>query len=328
MEMQVTPRTLTRREFVRNLSAAAAGGGLLSTAFAGCMLSKSQRAEAHEAVVDALGKLPKRKLSKRLGGMEVSRIVWCQDNQRDLLAPCLQAGMNFVHKAGYYGRRGLPDELKSLPRESFFCDTTVDNTSPGHDPTNYDEAYGQVNRELEATGLKYFDIFRAHYGWHTLASFNKGDNASYRAFKQLKKEGKVKYFAVSQHTKPEDYETYSTMIQEQIDSGLVDSMQVWLSYATDKDSLAVLKKAHDAGIAITAMKTVAHGGRPMSQDANKQAELKAPGMVGRSCVRYVLGLPYVDCCVSSLHSFEQMEENLGAVAAKTASADGFTLHLA
>src|SRR5436189_5039350 len=74
------PIRLTRRDFVRKLSAATAGGGLITAAFAGCALTRSQRAEATEPMADQLGKVPKVKLSQRLGQMEISRIVMCKDN--------------------------------------------------------------------------------------------------------------------------------------------------------------------------------------------------------------------------------------------------------
>lgn len=333
VEETLPARNLSRREFVRTLSAATASSGLISAAFAGCALSSSQRAEATEAVIDRLGKLPKVKLGARMGNMEVARIVMCQDNSRDLWQPMLDSGMNFIHKAGYFGKRGgdVPEELKKLPRESYFVDTTVDNTSPGGNPDDEEAAYNQVITELDRTGLKYFDIFRAHFGWHTLKSFNKGDNASYRAFKRLKKEGKVKYFGVSQHAAPrEPYETYMTMIQSQIDSGLIDSIQMWISYETTPEELAIIEKAHKSGIGITAMKTYRHGAGKMKNDPEKMKELKSENMVARSCIRYVLNLtgkdgkPYVDCAVSNLRNFEQFEENMGAVAAKVVSADGFT----
>ena len=109
-------RVLSRREFVRTLSAAAGSGALLTSAFAGCSLTSSQKAEAAEAMVDNLGKLPKVKLSKRLGGMEISRVVWCQDNSNDLLAPALAAGMNFVHKA--FALPFIPKRINSPSRSS------------------------------------------------------------------------------------------------------------------------------------------------------------------------------------------------------------------
>ena len=110
------PRKLTRRDFARTLTAATVGGGLMSAAFAGCALTRSQRAEATEAIVDNLGKVPKVKI-KRLGNMELSRICIASDWNNALYAPALAAGINFVHKASYW--RETPEEFKKLPRESF-----------------------------------------------------------------------------------------------------------------------------------------------------------------------------------------------------------------
>src|ERR1051325_3001963 len=88
------PTTLGRREFVRRLSSTAAGGGLVAAAFAGCHLSPSQQAEASEAVVDKLGKLPKVQLGRRMGNMQVSRVVMSQDWPQELYGPGLAAGIN------------------------------------------------------------------------------------------------------------------------------------------------------------------------------------------------------------------------------------------
>jgi len=330
---QKSLRTLSRREFVRKLSATAGGAGLLTAAFTGCALTPSQKAEAREAVLDTIGKVPKVKLNKRLGGFEASRVTICQDCPVDLIGPALAAGMNTIHKGGYWSRSQTPDEILKLPRESLFIDTTVDNTP--RNPDDEESAYNQVTRELERTGLKYFDVFRAHFGWHTLAQFNKGQNASYRAFQRLKKEGKVKYFGVSQHAGPrEDYETYMTMIQAEIDSGLIDTMQVWLSYASTPEELAIFEKAHKAGIAITAMKVNAHGAGKLAQNEAKIKELKSEGLVHRAALRYVYdlkgadGKPYVDMCVTRLGNFAHFEENVGSVAAKVAMADGFKPYVA
>ena len=326
------PRAVSRREFLRTLSAATAGSGLLTAAFVGIALTPSQRAEAHEAVLDKLGKLPTIKLGSRLGSMEIGRIILCQDSAPDLIEPSLVAGMNFIHKAAYWPRNGVPEAVKKLPRDSYYTDVTVDNTLPGHNPDDEEDAYNQVTQQLDRTGLKYFDIFRAHRGWKSRKSFNNGDNASYRAFKRLKKEGKVKYFGVSQHATAGEYEDYVTMIEAEIASGVVDSIQCWISYDTKPEILAAFEKAHKAGISITAMKTIRYGGDKMKKDPTKQAELKAAGLMGRSCLRYALSLKgsdgksYVDCAVNNMQNLDQFEENLGSISTKTALRDGFDLH--
>jgi len=271
--------------------AAAAGPGVVSAAFTGFSLTRSQRAEAAELIVDGIGKLPKVKLGTRMGNMMVTRTCICQDWNTDLLAPALELGINFIHKAGYSGGKGpVPDAIKALPRESYYTDITVDNTP--RNPDDFDRAYNQVTTSLEANGLKYYDIFRAHFGWRGTEAFNKGDNASYKAFLKLKAEGKVKFFGVSQHpyakttdstgkvSYPEKREQYAEMIQAEIDSGLIDCMQVWYSYGYPKEVEEVFAKASNAGIGMTAMKIYAHGNGKMRGDAAKMEELKANG---RSC---------------------------------------------
>ena len=323
---------LSRRDFVRVLtSAASAGTGLVATGLSGFALTASQRAEAHEVILAGLGKVPKVKLGPRLGNMEIGRIVLCQDSAPDLVEPSLAAGMNFIHKAAYWQRGRVPEAVAKMPRESYYTDVTVDNTLPGHNPDDEEDAYHQVAEQLDRTGLKYFDIFRAHRGWKSRKSFNNGDNASYRAFKRLKREGKVKYFGVSQHATVGEYEDYVTMVEAEIASGVVDSIQCWISYETKPEILAVFEKAHRAGISITAMKTIVHGGDKMKKDAAKQAELRAPGLMGRACLRYALGLKgadgksFVDCAVSGIQNVDHFEENVGSISQIAALQDGFEL---
>lgn len=336
---------LSRRDFMRVLTAAtSAGTGLMAAGLAGFSLTRSQRAEAAEAVIEGLGKLPKVQYGTKMGKIMVTPICMCQDWNSELWTPGIQAGINFIHKAGYWGPKGpVPDEIKKLDRESYYTDITVDNTSPRHDPDNYDEAYNQVVSSLEQNGLKYYDVFRAHWGWHSAASFNKGDNASYRAFTKLKKEGKVKYFGVSQHpyvptegldktVEPRtDAQHYADMLQLLIDSGLIDSMQVWFSYGYPKEAMDVFAKASKAGIAMTAMKVYAHGSRKMRDDTAKQEELKAKDMVGRACLRHVLaqtredGKPIFHTCVTNLRSLQTFEENVGAASKSVTLRDGFSL---
>ena len=329
-------KELSRRDFVRALSvASAAAPALITAGLTGFSLTNSQRAEASEAVVAGLGKLPKVKYGNRHGKMMVAPVCFSQDWNRDLFQPGLDLGINFIHKAGYFGN-SVPDEFKNAPRDSFYCDTTVDTTSPGHNPDDEEAAYNQVKKELAQTGLKYFDIYRAHYGWHGPKAFNKGDNASYRAFTRLKKEGLVKYFGVSQHPytdaggdREQAWEKYVDIIEAEIASGVVHSMQVWFSYGYPKEAMDVFAKASKAGIAMCAMKINAHGRGKMGADKTKMEEMKAPNMVGRSLLRYVMsqkrpdGKPIFHTCVTALHNLQLFEENVGGLSTKLALNDNF-----
>lgn len=325
---------LSRRDFVRALStAAAAGPGMIAAGMSGFAMTSSQRAEAAELIAGGLGKLPKVAYGKC--GFKVTPVCMAQDWNHDLFAPGLEMGMNFIHKAGYWGGN-VPQEIKSLPRESYYTDITVDNTSPGQDPDNYEQAYGQVTRSLEQNGLKYYDVYRAHYGWHTPEAFNKGLNTSYKAFQKLKAEGKCRHFGVSQHPYAnaggqEVIDKYAIMTQALIDSGVIETMQVWFAYGYPQEVMDIFAKASKAGIAMCAMKINAHGRGKMQGDAAKRMELKADDKVGRACIRWAMsqkrpdGKPIFQTCVTNLRNLETFEENVGGVSNKVAAVDGWEL---
>lgn len=333
LKQQSVQKPLSRRDFMRVLTlAGAAGPGLLTAGLSGFALTKSQRAEAAEALVAGLGTLPKRKLGSRMGDMKVTPICICSDWNPELYAPAIAAGINFVHKAGYW--RSMPPEFQKLPRESYYVDTTVDTTSPGHNPDDFDAAYNQVISELDKTGLKYFDIYRAHYGWHSVDAIKK-NNVSYKVFQRLKREGKVRHFGVSQHAKNFDdsqpYPTYPESMQAFIDIGVIESIQCWFAYGYPKEVQEAFANASKAGIGMTAMKVFATGNGRMRNDPARMAALKADGMVGRACMRQVLtthrsdGKPIFQTCVSALRNLQTFEENVGAASQNITMRDGFDL---
>jgi aryl-alcohol dehydrogenase-like predicted oxidoreductase len=332
LKQQSQEKPLSRRDFVRALSiASAAGPGLVAAALSGISLTSSQRAEAARAVVDGVGKLPKRKLGAHLGGMMVTPICMSQDWPRELFGPAVELGINFIHKAGYWGN--VPEEIRALPRESYYTDITVDTTSPHQNPDDFDRAYHQVKDSLDKNGLKYYDIYRAHYGWHTPDKVMAANNTSYKAFQKLKSEGLVKYFGVSQHpyTGTDDdasWDKYPIMIQALIDSGIITSIQCWYSYKYPEVTRAIYAAASKAGIGMTAMKVYAHGNGKMREDKDRMAALKAD-KVGTALLRDVLtekrpdGKPIFQTCVSNLRNLEVFEENVAGVSPKVALRDGF-----
>ncbi len=332
LKRQSLQRPLSRRDFVRVLTiAASAGPGLVAAGLAGCRMTSEQRAEAGAAIAGNLGKLPLVAFGTRLGGMKVTPLCIAQDWNSDLIAPAVEMGVNFVHKAGYWrSGRDIPEELSKQPRESYYTDITVDSTPDG--PDDEDRAYNQVKSSLDKNGLKYYDIFRAHFGWRSVDDFKK-KIGTYKAFQRLKREGLVKYFGVSQHGAPFDggYAPYTEVIRAEIDSGIVDAMQVWCAYGYPAEVTDVFAAASKAGIAMTAMKIYAQGNDRMRSDAGRMAALKAEGKVGRACIRHVMSLkrpdgqPIFQTCVSNLANQSVFEENAGGVSPKVSIADGLAV---
>src|SRR5438270_11864809 len=114
----------------------------------------------------------------------------------------------------------------------------------------------------------------------------KSKRGTHRASARLKKEGKVKHFGVSQH----NFVPYPEIITAEIQEGLIDTMQVFFTYGTDSATQQIFDMAHKVGVGMVAMKIYANGSGRMAGDNARQAEMKAPGMVGRPLIRHVLGV--------------------------------------
>jgi hypothetical protein len=133
---------------------------------------------------------------------------------------------------------------------------------------------------------------------------------------------------------PEHIEHYADLIDAEIESGIVDSMQVWYTYGYPKEVKDVFAKASKAGIAMVAMKVYQNGSKKMRGDEAKMTELKADGKVGRALIRYAMnekrpdGKPIFCTCVSALGNTEVFEENIGGLSPKVAMRDGFVPTLA
>ena len=98
---------------MRVLSTVAVGTTAFAAAFKGFVLTPSQRAEAAETMADRIGKLPKRQFCGRMKDVKTAPIIICQDWRPELYAAGIAAGLNMVHKAGYWN--ALPPEFAKLP---------------------------------------------------------------------------------------------------------------------------------------------------------------------------------------------------------------------
>lgn len=315
---------INRREFVQRLALATAGVGFFAAAFKGVRLTPDQQDELSEAFAQKMGAMKAApfgtRMKDKLGTVKVTPIVMAQDWPRELYGPAIAAGIRYVHKAGYW--RSLPDEFKKLKREEFFTDITVDTTP--NNPDDEEGAYRQVIESLDRTGLRYHDVFKAHFGWKTVDDLKKL-RGTYRAFLRLKKEGKVRFFGASQH----EYVPYPEIIAAEIADGTIDTLQVFFSYGYPKATIDIFDKAHQAGIGMMAMKVWNSGNGAMRNDPAMQAKMKAQGQIGKALYRYVTTLqgsdkkPIFDCCVSNIRNMAEFEENVGAALPKVAAADGF-----
>ena len=114
------------------------------------------------------------------------------DVTKDIVAKAIEVGYRHFDTAqAYYNEEAVGQAIKEsgIPREEFFITTKIWNTDHG-----YEEAKKACEESLRKLQTDYIDLYLIHQ--------NIGDVfATWRAFEELYKEGKVKAIGVSNFAK-------------------------------------------------------------------------------------------------------------------------------
>lgn len=274
----------TRRDFLGQTARATLGAGALL----GMSAASGQEAEQARVVYRRLGRTEFR----------TSHIVAAWDWNEWLYGEAVDAGINYWHKIA--GWRELPEPLKKLDREAWYCDITIDT---------FDEqgAYDQFEWARDHLGLEYIDALKLHSIYQTPEDV-ANRTGFLKAFERLKAEGKVKHLAAAQH----GGET-AAICTAMIESGHFDHLQPALSVAPTPDMLKILELAekHDVGIiAKKVMGAVSRAKNDASVRAEVQKHLGADGKWGAAVIKTVLSYPGVTAVTPRAMNFQHFVDNL------------------
>ena len=292
---------LSRRRFLTGVTATAATGAL---AISGLNCSKSG------------GTMKLVKLGRT--NMMVSPFLGDRMSDRKMYEIQIAAGVNYWHKIGTWANPAPYDLFRSLDRDSFYCDTTVASLDK-------DKAIEIFERALEKTGLEYIDGFKVHSQYRS-AEDVRTKMGAIQAFEQLKKQGKTRYLMMSQHINT------SEVFEAAVESDLFDVIQVPVNPVVPRDYLtkevfqqkfqqdeyfALIKKAADRGIGITAMKVFMWGPKYWDEipDLRERIQDFLPDnkSIATALIHFTLSVPGVVAFGNMLNSFEEVQENLEAV---------------
>ena len=309
-------RRLNRRDFIR-VGATGATGVALAAGLGS--LATPAFAETNE-----ISKLPRRRYGRT--GLQISALVGASDWSADVIPLAVQAGVNYWHKAQRWTKETFPAALKSQPRESYFLEITVDRVGGDHKHGRIDEEqhYQFVKNAVANTGAGYFDVFKFHFGYHSVQEA-KTDAGMVRAFERLKKEGLVKHLALSQH----HYNDIGGNMAFEILNYLManspyEAAQFFYTYGDRKETQDLIALAKQKDFGTIAMKTMGGVGRAAT-DKKFQTLLAEPKFTGSTpataMVKWLMNNPDLTAAVIATKSFDQLTENLAAVKSATLGAN-------
>jgi uncharacterized protein len=263
----------------------------------------------------AADKLPKRRYGRT--GLEIGCIVGASDWPKELIPRAVNAGVNYWHKAQRWNAATLPPAIKSQPRESYFLECVVDRVNGDHSHGKIDEEqhYQFVKKCLKDSGVGYYDVFKFHFGYHSIEEV-KQNPGMVRAFERLKKEGLVKHLAISQH----HYNNIGGNMAWEIMHYLADNRpyegtQFFYTYGDRKEVQEWVDVAKKKDVGTIAMKTMGGVGRAAQDDKMKKllADPKYQGSTpAAAMVKWLMSNESLTAAVIATKNFDQFRENTGA----------------
>ena len=295
---------LSRRNFIRV-------GATASTALA---LGLDGLAHA-EGTATAPPRLPRRRYGRT--GLNLSALVGAADWSADVIPMAVAAGVNYWHKAHKWTAETMPDAIKSQPREAYHLEVVVDRVGGDHAHGHIDEEehYRFVKHCVERSGVGYYDVFKFHFGYHSVAEA-KTEPGVIRAFDRLKKEGLVKHLALSQH----HYNNIGGDMAYDIVSYLIDqspyeAAQFFYTYGDKHEISDVLALAKKNDFGTIAMKTMGGVGRAATDKKFQDllAEQRYHGSsTATAMVKWLMSNPNLTAAVIATSNFDQLQENVAA----------------
>jgi predicted aldo/keto reductase-like oxidoreductase len=275
---------LSRRGFLARATGAALGGGALLDGVA----ALGQESAVPRVVYRRLGRTD----------VKISHIVGAWDWNEWLYGEAVEAGINYWHKIG--GWRELPEPLRKLDREAWYCDVAIDSFEE-------EGAYDQFEWGRKNLGLAYIDAFKLH-SIHQTPEDVANKTGYLKAFERLKGEGKVRHLAAAQH----GGET-AAICTAMIESGHFDHLQPAVGVAPTPQLLAMLRLAekHDVGIICKkVMGAVVQAQKRPEVRAAVEKQLGKDGKWGAAVIKTMLGMPGVTAVTPRTANFQQLVDNL------------------
>lgn len=338
-EHESTQKELNRRDFLKDMSLSVAGMGML-TGQLSCsrlcaLVAKSDSGEQNMKY-RRLGRTGLMVSEIGLGG-HFSGTEWdskweqisdqAQKQREAVFREALKCGINFFDTNYEYERISLGMAMKHVPhsREKIYVETDINDRGKTAQET-YDYLMKKIDEQLYKLQLPYVDILR----FSTVKKKTPLEEveAAIKAFKQIKKDGKAKFFAVAQHD-PELLLEWINKFDE------IEIIYTPYNYFAPKAEQALFPAARDKDIGVVVIKPFNKGSifnpdlsKHMREERNsyftkkaKVKEEKKERTIGdltknknitlaQASLQYILSNQNVSIVIPGMDNVDQVRENV------------------
>ncbi len=228
----------------------------------------------------------------------------------DMIAYAMEHGINYYDTAwGYHDGNSeivMGNALNQYPRENYYIATKF----PGYDLSNMDKVEEIFEKQLEKTGMEYFDFYLIHNVCEM--NINEYLDEKYGIVSYLlkqKESGRIRHFGFSAHGSYdvmkrflEAYGTYMEFCQIQLN---------WLDW-TFQDAEGKIELLKEYDLPVWVMEPL-RGGKLASLSAENEAALKAlrpDEEIPAWAFRFLQSIPNVVVTLSGMSNAEQMKANI------------------
>lgn len=232
------------------------------------------------------------------------------EKTQELVSYAMSHGINYYDTAwGYHGGQSeiaIGKVLRNYPRESYYLASKF----PGYDLKNMPKVEEIFEKQLEKTGMEYFDF----YLYHNLCELNVDEylNPAYGVHPYLleqKKKGRIRHLGFSAHGGVETIRKFLEVYGEDMEFCQLQINYIDYRFQKVKEKIDLLNQYH---IPVWVMEPVRGGklAKAASEFEERMKKLRPEESVPAWAFRFLQGIPEVVVTLSGMSDMEQLKDNL------------------
>jgi aryl-alcohol dehydrogenase-like predicted oxidoreductase len=263
---------------------------------------------------EAFSQTPAEVIYRTLGktGLKVSAVGYGlgYDPEPDIMARCIDLGINYFDTSRDYAQ-GASERILGAAIKSKRDKVVISTKTPSRTKA---DILKDMDTSLQTIGTDYVDV----YHLHARDTPERAPEEAIEALQILKQQGKTRAIGFSCHD-PNNMADYAIKCK-------LDVVQTTYSYAIGAPFRnAAIKKLHDAGIGVIAMKVII-GLTTAPRDRSQKPKLKAEE-TPVAALRWVLRNPAIDTTVPHHGSVKEVEMNVRGMTGSYSPADEKLLYV-